>query len=116
MPHIFARAFSPRPASQNCLFAVFYSSFREGVEMIDTAAGNSCPVAASADSPAKTERDAEKFVPAGLLIPHTTTFAEAELMLVQSRIDRYLGNKTRAAASLGIALKTIYNVLNRART
>jgi hypothetical protein len=61
MPHIFARAFSPRPASQNCLFAVFYSSFREGVEMIDTAAGNSCPVAASANSPAKTERESGKF-------------------------------------------------------
>lgn len=49
----------------------------------------------------------------GVLIPHGSTMVEAERILVLSAIERHLGNKTHAAESLGISLKTLYNILNR---
>jgi DNA-binding NtrC family response regulator len=39
---------------------------------------------------------------------------EVEHMLIKATLDYYKGNKRRAAKSLGISLKTIYNRLNKA--
>lgn len=44
-----------------------------------------------------------------------TTFAEAERRLLFATLDHFNGDKPKAAASLGVSLKTIYNHLARNR-
>lgn len=46
-----------------------------------------------------------------LEIPANSTIAEAEKALIQNTMERCDGNKERAAASLGVSLKTLYNRL-----
>lgn len=41
------------------------------------------------------------------------TLFELERDIILGRIDHFRGNKTRAAMSLGITLKTIYNKLKK---
>ncbi len=41
------------------------------------------------------------------------TIAEMEKQLITETLDQFEGNKTKAAASLGITIKTLYNKLHR---
>lgn len=41
------------------------------------------------------------------------TLAEAERRLIKATVGHFNGDKRRAALELGIALKTLYNKLNR---
>lgn len=79
-------------------------------------AGNFCAVNGLGDNPVKgsTPDESSKFRP-GILIPHGVTLEEAELLILRATLDRCFGNKTRAAEALGISLKTVYNILNKAK-
>ncbi|GHT27262.1 hypothetical protein FACS18942_06280 [Planctomycetales bacterium] len=46
-------------------------------------------------------------------IPHEQTLRELEMQAILTSIDRHGGSKTKAAAELGISLKTLYNKLNQ---
>ncbi|PZN34018.1 MAG: sigma-54-dependent Fis family transcriptional regulator [Proteobacteria bacterium] len=50
-----------------------------------------------------------------LYIKHGMTLAEVERVMILETLKRCHGNKTRAAALLGISLKTLYNRLNEYR-
>ena len=47
--------------------------------------------------------------PAGALAPITNTLAEQERMLIMETLERFGGNKSRAARELGISRSTLYN-------
>jgi DNA-binding NtrC family response regulator len=50
-----------------------------------------------------------------LHIPVGTSLAEAERSIIFATLRHCSGNKTRAAALLGVSLKTLYNRLNAYR-
>lgn len=50
-----------------------------------------------------------------LRIPVGTNLADAERWMIFATLDKCGGNKTRAAALLGVSLKTLYNRLNAYR-
>jgi DNA-binding NtrC family response regulator len=50
-----------------------------------------------------------------LYIPVGTSIAEAERWMIFATLKKCGGNKTRAAALLGVSLKTLYNRLNAYR-
>lgn len=52
---------------------------------------------------------------AALRIPIGTSLAEAERWMIMATLKKCGGNKTRAAALLGVSLKTLYNRLNAYR-
>lgn len=47
--------------------------------------------------------------------PPFRTLAELERRTIEARVIAFDGNKTKAAKSLGISLKTLYNKLNAYR-
>jgi DNA-binding NtrC family response regulator len=51
-----------------------------------------------------------------LRIPVGTNLADAERWMIFATLQKCGGNKTRAAALLGVSLKTLYNRLNAYRT
>lgn len=63
--------------------------------------------APTAKAPAGTERT--------LRIPVGTSLADAERWMIVATLQKCGGNKTRAAALLGVSLKTLYNRLNAYR-
>ncbi|MFM1887515.1 MAG: hypothetical protein RL026_2672 [Pseudomonadota bacterium] len=63
------------------------------------------------DSPSDTPRGASGTV----TIRVGSSIAEAERVLIEATLEHCGGNKTRAAAVLGISLKTLYNRLNSYR-
>jgi len=73
-----------------------------------------------ADGPVVTARDVDEHVFAGRrdstaigALP-TLELAELERLAIAAALQRFDGNKTKAAQALGIALKTLYNRLNAA--
>lgn len=44
-----------------------------------------------------------------------TSLADAERVLIEATLEQCQGNKTRAAAILGVSLKTLYNRINEYR-
>jgi DNA-binding NtrC family response regulator len=44
------------------------------------------------------------------------TLREIEMDIIYKALDKYQGDKPKAAAELGIALKTLYNKLNADQT
>lgn len=65
-------------------------------------------------TPAKTDtpEPSSRFRP-GILVPYGATMVEAERIILLATLDRCFGSKPRAAQSLGLAVKTVYNILNR---
>lgn len=53
--------------------------------------------------------------PVALRIPVGTNLADVERWMIFSTLQKCGGNKTRAAALLGVSLKTLYNRLNAYR-
>jgi DNA-binding NtrC family response regulator len=47
-----------------------------------------------------------------VVVPLGTSLAESERSLIYATLNRYGGNKTRAAEVLGVSLKTLYNRLH----
>jgi DNA-binding NtrC family response regulator len=60
----------------------------------------------SAAAAAPVEMDDRVVVPLG------TSLADSERSLIYATLNRYGGNKTRAAEVLGVSLKTLYNRLH----
>lgn len=60
------------------------------------------------------ERNAAQ-APAALRIPVGTNLADVERWMIFATLQKCGGNKTRAAALLGVSLKTLYNRLNAYR-
>lgn len=54
-------------------------------------------------------------VPVALRIPVGTNLADVERWMIFATLQKCGGNKTRAAALLGVSLKTLYNRLNAYR-
>ena len=44
-----------------------------------------------------------------------STLADAERLMIRATLELCNGNKTRAAAMLGVSLKTLYNRINESR-
>ena len=59
------------------------------------------------------ERNAQ--APVALRIPVGTNLADVERWMIFATLQKCGGNKTRAAALLGVSLKTLYNRLNAYR-
>jgi DNA-binding NtrC family response regulator len=53
--------------------------------------------------------------PVALRIPVGTNLADVERWMIFATLQKCSGNKTRAAALLGVSLKTLYNRLNAYR-
>jgi DNA-binding NtrC family response regulator len=53
--------------------------------------------------------------PVALRIPVGTNLADVERWMIYATLQKCGGNKTRAAALLGVSLKTLYNRLNAYR-
>ena len=54
-------------------------------------------------------------IPVALRIPVGTNLADVERWMIFATLQKCGGNKTRAAALLGVSLKTLYNRLNAYR-
>ena len=61
-------------------------------------------------------RDASQQEPRVLRVPVGTRLCDVERWMIFSTLRKCGGNKTRAAALLGVSLKTLYNRLNAYRT
>lgn len=76
--------------------------------------GNSCAVKGLGNIPAETDtRELSSGFRPGILVPYGATMVEAERIILLATLDRCFGSKPRAAQALGLAVKTVYNILNR---
>lgn len=78
------------------------------------AVGTSYAAEHEGNTPAETDtrESSSRFRP-GILIPYGVSMVEAERIILLATLDRCRGNKPRAAQALGLAVKTVYNILNR---
>ena len=77
----------------------------------DPRAGDEMPGEESAVGPERNLAPA----PVALRIPVGTNLADVERWMIFATLQKCGGNKTRAAALLGVSLKTLYNRLNAYR-